>query len=321
MLPVVEEMRERPLGYIAPDLSPVGLELHPQQLGEGVYALMANQLPKDNNGLVIGEKAALVIDSGITPGIGRRIQEIAAELTDKPIRYLANTTYHGDHTFGNAAFGDDVTIVSSRLNKAAMTSLAAEKQVRRDSMYGDADVLDEVVTWRGPDAVFDRFCEIDLGGRVVQLWHFGPGNGSGDTLVYVPDTRTAWGGNFLAPAGITPMLLIGDPLGYARTLRSVKATLDIDVIVPGHGMYGEADPGISWLLTYLERLASAVSAGSEAGKPVERMMEDIPLRDALELPPSAPGADRIALLMRSLHRLNILLTYRWLHGTKLSGAA
>lgn len=39
--------------------------------------------------------------------------------------------------------------------------------------------------------VFDERTEIDLGGRIVQLWQFGPGNGPGATVVYVPDEREA----------------------------------------------------------------------------------------------------------------------------------
>jgi cyclase len=58
-----------------------------------------------------------VVDAGITPDVSVQIQALAAELTDRPVRYLANTTYHGDHTFGNMAFPAEVIIVSSRVNK------------------------------------------------------------------------------------------------------------------------------------------------------------------------------------------------------------
>ncbi len=316
--PVIHELSERPPGYIAPNLSPIGLELRPQQLGDGVYALMANVVPKDNNGLVVGDKAALVFDSGVTPSVGRYIQEVAAELTDKPIHYLANTTYHGDHTFGNAAFGDDEIILSSRTNKAAMSDLSAEKRIRTDSMYGDEAVLDEVITWRRPDVVFDRFAEIDLGGRAVQLWHFGPGNGSGDTLVYVPDTKVAWTGNFIPPAGFPPMMLIGDPLSYVRSLRAMRATLDIDTFVPGHGYNSPAEPVTSGLLIYLEYIAAAVAQRKEAGEPLASMYEEIPMR-GIEPPPGVP--ESATALGRSLHRLNILLTYRWLDGAATPKAA
>ncbi|WP_369201128.1 MBL fold metallo-hydrolase [Streptomyces sp. PU-14G] len=314
-LPVVHEMSERPEGFVAPDLRPTGLTLLPQEVAEGVYALMANEPPKDNNGLIVGEDAALVVDSGVTPAVGRQIQELAAGLTDKPVRYLANTTYHGDHTFGNVAFGSDVTLFSSRLNKAAMTDLEAEKRMRAESMYGDG-ALDEVVTWRRPDVVFDRFCEIDLGGRVVQLWHLGPGNGSGDTLVHVPDAKVTFTGNFVMPAGVPPMMLIGDPLGYARTLRTMQALIDVDTLVPGHAFLGPAEPGISGLISYLEHLAAAVSRGKDDG---------VPLRELYELPmwgvhPSPSAPERFHEQLRSLHRLNILLAYRWLDGVRTKAA-
>lgn len=86
--------------------------------------------------------------------------------------------------------------------------------------------------------------EIDLGGRTVQLWHFGPGNGPGDTLVYVPDARVCWTGNFLGRAGIAPMLLIGDPIGYLASLRAMRDTLDVERLVPGHGFMADAGPAI-----------------------------------------------------------------------------
>ncbi|MBO0795229.1 MAG: hypothetical protein J2P36_30400, partial [Ktedonobacteraceae bacterium] len=56
------ELAERPRDYLGPNLNPNGLVLTPHRLGEGVYALMANIAPKDNNGVIIGEKYALVID-------------------------------------------------------------------------------------------------------------------------------------------------------------------------------------------------------------------------------------------------------------------
>lgn len=316
MNPVASEMTERPTDFVAPNLSPAGLELRPVELGEGVHALMANEAPKDNNGLVIGKKAALVIDAGVTPRIGRHIQDIAADLTDRPIRYLVNTTYHGDHTFGNTAFSADVRVISSRMNKAAMSDLAAEKNIRSERMYGAEKSLDDVVSWRLPDVTFDRYCEIDLGGRIVQLWHFGSANGPGDTLVHVPDAKVTWTGNFISP-GMPPMMLIGDPVAYLRTVRAMRATLTTDTLVPGHAFIGEAEPSISILLGYLENLTIAVHRGREAGRPVEALYEELPLW-GITIPEGAP--DQIIAVLRSLHRLNILTTYRWMDGQRLRAA-
>jgi cyclase len=59
--------------------------------------------------------------------------------TDRPLRYLVNTTYHGDHTFGNASFPADVTVISSRINRDNMTDLAYERARRAGNMSEAAE--------------------------------------------------------------------------------------------------------------------------------------------------------------------------------------
>jgi hypothetical protein len=66
------------------------------------------------------------------------------------------------------------------------------------------------------------------------------------------------------------------------------------------------------MLAYLEELATRVDRWRREGMPVGDMMDALPLRDPLALPPGTPGADRFPLLMQSLHRLNVLLAYRYL---------
>ena len=53
-----------------------------------------------------------------------------------------------------------------------------------------------------------------------------------------------WTGNFLGRAGIAPMLLIGDPVSYLTSLRALRATLDVERLVPGHG--SSPTPGPPW---------------------------------------------------------------------------
>ncbi|GAA2209626.1 MBL fold metallo-hydrolase [Nonomuraea monospora] len=317
------ELAERPSRYSGPNLSPAGLRLTPTALADGVHALMATIPPKDNNGLVAGRDAALVIDAGITPEVSTLIQGVAAGLTDRPLRYLVNTTYHGDHTFGNLAFPEDTVIVSSRANKENMADLGYEKQLRSGNMYGDESLLDAVTRWRRPDVVFDAFAEIDLGGRTVELWHFGPGNGPGDTVVHVPDAHAAWTGNLLCHAGIAHMLLQGGPEPYVATLRRMKEALPgLETIVPGHGPAGNGHAAIDALLAYLERLHDEVLAAVESGRTLEETTAACtdPWADGLDpvltaalaayrIPQDVVGRAMLDLC-RNLHRLNVLATYR-----------
>jgi cyclase len=311
---ISRELAERPRDYLGPNLNPDGLVLTPHQLGEGVYALMANIPPKDNNGVIVGEKCALVIDAGINGAISRQIQELVQRLTDKPLRYLVNTTYHGDHTFGNYAFPEEVTIISSRQNKQSMHDLAYEKRMRSGNLRGNLGAVADVTTWRRPDVTFERLCEIDLGNKLVQLWHFGPGNAPGDTIVYVPDAKVAWTGNFLMRAGICHMLLEGGPRPYIQTLKAVKETLEITTIVPGHGPMGEGPEALDALIGYLEELDQRVRADIDAGMSLEAILETSPCPANLVLPAQLPFAAALNPLNQQLHRLNILAVYREIEG-------
>ncbi len=309
-----KEIAERPADYVGPNLDPQGLVLEPEELAPGVYALMANQIPKDNNGVIVGRRGALVVDAGINGAISRQIQEIVGRLTEKPILFLANTTYHGDHTFGNEAFPESVHIISSRQNRESMRDLDYEKRMRSDNLRGNLAAVADVTTWRRPDIVFDHYAAIDLGGVTVELWHFGAGNAPGDTVVYVPGAKVAWTGNFLVHAGIAPMLLEGGPGPYLDSLRAMQATLDVKTIIPGHGPAGDASAALSTLMAYLEELQITVRGFVADGIGLEEALEKYPVPKMLGLPAAVPKADELNAYNRQSHRLNVLATYKALEG-------
>jgi len=302
------EIEERPEGYVGPNLDPARLELIPKPLGEGVFALLASEIPKDNGGVIVGDRAALVVDAGMNLEMGHQIQAVVHRLTDRPLRFVVNTTYHGDHTFGNAAFPNEVHIVSSRINRASMCDLAREKRIRSRNLRGNLAAIEQVTRWREPDVTFEHFMEIDLGGRTVQLWAFGQGNGPGDVVVYEPVTRAAWTGNFLGHAGVAPMLLEGGPEPYIESLRRMRAALDTQVIVPGHGPMARGGETIDWMIDYLATLDRAVRAGVDQGLTLEQLLARRQPPTAEQLPPQA--RQHLGDLNRNMDRLNVLATFR-----------
>jgi cyclase len=311
------EIAQRPRGYVGPNLNPDGLTLHPEKLGDGVYALLANEMPKDNNGVVIGEKAALVIDAGINGAMARQIQEVVRSMTDRPIRYLVNTTYHGDHTFGNAAFPPEVTILSSHRNKLSMSDLANEKGQRSGNLRGNLAALDEVTEWRKPDLTFtsDRL-EIDLGAIVVQLWYFGPGNAPGDTTVYVPSAKVAWTGNYLMAQGVPPMLLEGGTASYIASLERFRDTLDAQRIVPGHGPMGAARPAVENFIAYMREVHTHVRRAIDDGIDVDAAVDGFPESSLLHPPAGVTPNPNMAAMAPHLHRLNVMAEYHALRGNR-----
>jgi cyclase len=302
------EIFERPKRYLGPNLDPTNIGFRPRAFAPGVYALLANPMPRDNSGLIVGEQAALVIDAGVNGATARKIQEVVGKLTDVPIRYLVSTNYHGDHTFGNYAFPDSVEIIAHRLTADSMSDLDYEKKVRSRNVYGNDAALADVTHWRKPDRTFESKLEIDLGGRVVQLWNFGPGNTPGDTIVYVPEEKLAWTGNFVGNEHLLPMLLEVGPLPYIETLARCKGSLEIDTIIPGHGPLGQA-VALDGTIQYLWALLQDVTRAMDFGLSAEAAVEAVRLRTEFELPWWFP-VPRLRSLMINFQRLNVLFVYR-----------
>ena len=232
----------------------------------------------------------------------------------------SNTTYHGDHTFGNAAFPPEVMILSSHLNKLSMSDLAREKKRRSGNLRGNLAALDEVTGWRKPDVTFtsDRL-EIDLGPITVELWYFGPGNAPGDTTVYVPSASVAWIGNYLMARGVPPMLLEGGTTPYITSLERFRETLDVETIVPGHGPMGKAQPAVENFIAYMREIQERTRQAIDAGLDLDATVDAIPMSSRLHPPADVEPDPNMAAMAPHLHRLNVMAVYRALTSHQAEG--
>jgi cyclase len=144
---------------------------------------------------------------------------------------------------------------------------------------------------------------------MVQLWHFGPGNTPGDTIVDVPEAKAAWTGNFLSNEVIgNTMLLEGGPREYIAMLARCKNRLDIKRIIPGHGPMG-MPAAFGKLIACLWWLLREVDEALRLGLSSTAAIEAITL-DKRSLVSRFSPASRVNPLVENFHRLNVLSTYR-----------
>lgn len=185
--------------------------------------------------------------------------------------------------------------MAHRATAERMQDFEAEKEFLLATVNGDRSVYDDVQL-RLPDMVFEDSLQIDLGGRVVKLYHFGPGNTPGDAVVYVPEARVAWTGNLVMGIGM-PLLIEGGAEGYLGTIQRFAASLDVETIVPGHG---PIVPG--GILGSFERYLSDLVAAVNGLAPLDTVLAAFPLPEA-SIPPDLDPDTRAFL--EGLHAFNV----------------
>lgn len=273
---------EFPVTAADPNLlwTPSATTLVSEELSLGVFAIYAsdaaekgpNGIPlATSSGFVIGDDGVLVVDSMINRRLACQVIGLVREQTDKPIQYVVNTSYHGDHLYGNYIFPESTQIVHHEQTKSYVEEhFAADLEFMMQN-FGQDQGLQDVVPRTGDILVDNNGMTLDLGGRQVELHYFGFAQTPGDVFVWLPDAEVLWTGNpLIAEAPALPWLLDGHLQDSIVTLRAMRDFLPVDArIVPGHGRPVLAD-GVAHTIDYLEALEAEITTAIEQGLTLEQ---------------------------------------------------
>lgn len=259
---------------VTPPWDAARVTLTSKELGPGVFAVMPDDVfTKDHvattAGFIIGERSVLVIESMLNGDLASQLIGLVRQATPKPIRFLVNTSYHGDHAYGNYLFPDSTVVIQHPATKRYMEeNFEADRQFMIGLMGKGKGI--ERVQARAADVTTQGQLCVDLGGRIVQVRHFGFAQTPGDLVVWAPDAKVLWVGNMIqAPSPALPWLLEGRHKETIATLARVRDFLPEDAtIIPGHGRpMRPAD--IEFPLRYLRELDSAVGTAVTQGRSLE----------------------------------------------------
>jgi len=246
--------------------APVVADVAPEEIRPGVHVIPDFRVPLvPNIGIIVGEREALVVDTGMGPRNGRRVLEKARALTDKPI-VLTITHFHPEHGFGAQAF-TDARIVYNRAQHEELTQ-KGRPYVEMFRTFGDAVAEQlEGVELVDPDDLYDGQLELDLGDKTITLREVGLAHTRGDQIVFLPEHHVLFTGdlveNRLFP--IFPWFPPDDTdvngTKWIEVLRELEA-LEPEVVVPGHGEVGDARL-IAEVRSYLEDVRERVQQASD----------------------------------------------------------
>src|ERR1700761_316997 len=266
----------------APPWDAALVNLTSKELVPGVFAVLPDDvLDKDHvattAGFVIGERSVLVIESMLNGDLASQLIGLVRKETSKPIRFLVNTSYHGDHAYGNYVFPESTVIVQHPATKRYMDEHFEDDRTFMLGLMGKGKGIERVQP-RSADVVVPEMVTIDLGGRKAEIRHLGFAQTPGDLVVWVPDAKVLWVGNMIqAPSPALPWLLEGRHHDTIETLSRVKNFLPEDAtIIPGH-VRPMRPADIGFPLRYLYDLDSSVRKAVDEGQSAEEALDAVPL--------------------------------------------
>lgn len=139
---------------------------------------------------LVTDAGVLVIDTREHPRAGQDLLDRIRKVTDKPVKWVINSHFHGDHQFGNAAFqAAGATFVAQEETARIMQQVQPKEMARRMDYFRKNHYDPNEVKLILPDITFDTRMTIWVGGREVRLMYLGPGQQAGDTFVFFPHAR------------------------------------------------------------------------------------------------------------------------------------
>jgi glyoxylase-like metal-dependent hydrolase (beta-lactamase superfamily II) len=218
-----------------------------------------------NIAATVGEDGVAIVDDQFAP-LAPKIHAALAQLSPKPVRFVINTHWHGDHTGGNALFSDTAAILAQTNVRKRL--IAGTKMVGREFPPAPPAAL--------PVVTFEQGLSLWWNGEEIRAIHVVPGHTDGDTVVWFTKSNVVHFGDDFVTYGF-PFIDVqsgGSVVGLVAALDSILPQIPKDAkIIPGHGEVSTVDD-LRKFRSALEDMVGAVRKGLAAGKSVEQLKKD-----------------------------------------------
>jgi len=233
------------------------VQVRSQKVAEGVYML---QGAGGNIGLSIGDDAVFVVDDQYAP-LTPKILAAIAQLTSKPVRFVVNTHWHGDHTGGNEAMGKAGALVVAHDNVRRRMSSEQVLEFFQDTVPASPAGALPVIT-------FSDTVTFHINGDDVQAFHVAHAHTDGDAFIVWRKANVVHAGDVFVTYGF-PFI----DLGSGGSIDGLIAAIDILLslgdenakIIPGHGPLSDRT-AVREYRTMLKSIRDRVSQQKGAGR-------------------------------------------------------
>ena len=210
---------------VAQDFSQI--EIKTIKLTDNLYVLFG---AGGNIAVSVGDDGVVMIDDQYAP-LSEKIGNAVKQISEKPIGYILNTHWHGDHTGGNEQFGNSGAV------------LVAHENVRKRLSEGQFMAFFNRQVPPAPKGAlpvitFTRDLKFHLNGETISVVHVDPAHTDGDSIVFFKQANTIHMGDVFFN-GNYPFIDLGSGGSIDGVIKAVakglkKAHMDTRII-PGHG--------------------------------------------------------------------------------------
>jgi glyoxylase-like metal-dependent hydrolase (beta-lactamase superfamily II) len=244
------------------------------EVAPGVFFRKAQTEPKFtgcNQGWVIFKDYVLVIEANFPGQVAEVVTEIN-KTTNKPIRFVFDTHYHGDHADGNVKYLElGATVVAHERSQPLFQTKGLEGFTRAAS-NGERSAEYGGLQYGIPSLYFSHKLVFDDGEQRVELIFLGHAHTPGDAVAWLPKHRILFTGDACVNGAFN---YTGDSNTESwMAVLGAMQELDPKQVAPGHGELSDA----SLLATqrrYFSELRAEVRKGIDAGRSLDQIKGDI----------------------------------------------
>jgi glyoxylase-like metal-dependent hydrolase (beta-lactamase superfamily II) len=223
--------------------------------GRGVYMLLG---AGGNIALSVGDYAFLV-DDQFAP-LSQKILTAVREVTDKPIRFLVNTHWHGDHTGGNENMAGAGIIIVAHDNVRTRMSTEQFVAAMNSKVAPSPRAALPVITFADGVAFYN-------GDEQIHVVHVPPAHTDGDAIVHFTRANTIHMGDTFFN-GRYPFFDLSSGGSFEGIIKAVNSALayvnDSTKVIPGHGPLGGKAELVAYrdvLSAIRDRVAALITQG------------------------------------------------------------
>ncbi len=221
----------------------------------------------------VGEDGIVIVDDQFAP-LADKIQAALKGLgiTDKPVRFVINTHFHGDHTGGNLPFANTGSTVIAQDN--------VRKRLETGGTMGNGGSLkmEAKPAPKGalPIITFEHDVTVHLNGEDIRALHFPAGHTDGDAVIFFPKNNVVHMGDDFVRYGF-PFIDVGSGgsvQGMIAAMEKAAALLPSDVkVIPGHGALSTLDD-VREFVKMLKETSAVVEKALKDHKTLDQMKQE-----------------------------------------------